>query len=152
MSKEQKTLKSCYILDRLREWFELYGNQNHQRAEEELHLAIDELYEYQQKDRQIADLEAKLAEKEEELKYYETLLKRQCSECKDQDKISFAIEQLEKVKDDLLDISSPYWQYFAKSGDAFMTYEDVEQWTKEFIDNQIKQLKEKNNGTKICQN
>ena len=61
MSKEQKTLKSCYILDRLREWFELYGNQNHQRAEEELHLAIDELYEYQQKDRRIADLEAKLA-------------------------------------------------------------------------------------------
>lgn len=71
MSKEQKTLKSCYILDRLREWFELYGNQNHQRAEEELHLAIDELYEYQQKDRQLADLEAKLAESE-----------KQCRECK----------------------------------------------------------------------
>lgn len=66
MSKEQKTLKSCYILDRLREWFELYGNQNHQRAEEELHLAIDELYEYQQKDQRIADLEAKLADSEEE--------------------------------------------------------------------------------------
>ena len=64
MSKEQKTLKSCYILDRLREWFELYGNQNHQRAEEELHLAIDELYEYQQKDQRIADLEARLAESE----------------------------------------------------------------------------------------
>ena len=66
MSKEQKTLKSCYILDRLREWFELYGNQNHQRAEEELHLAIDELYEYQQKDQRIADLEAKLAESEKQ--------------------------------------------------------------------------------------
>ena len=65
MSKEQKTLKSCYILDRLREWFELYENQNHQRAEEELHLAIDELYEYQQKDQQLADLEAKLAESED---------------------------------------------------------------------------------------
>ena len=84
MSKEQKTLKSCYILDRLREWFELYGNQNHQRAEEELHLAIDELYEYQQKDQRIADLEAKLAEKEkytyygkevgEIEQYYENLL------------------------------------------------------------------------------
>lgn len=70
MSKEQKTLKSCYILDRLREWFELYGNQNHQRAEEELHLAIDELYEYQQKDQQISDLEAKLAEKDEQLEYF----------------------------------------------------------------------------------
>lgn len=64
MSEEQKTLKSCYILDRLREWFELYGNQNHQRAEEELHLAIDELYEYQQKDQQLADLETKLKESE----------------------------------------------------------------------------------------
>ena len=60
MSKEQKTLKSCYILDRLREWFELYGNQNHQRAEEELQLAIDELYEYQQKDQRIAELEEQL--------------------------------------------------------------------------------------------
>ena len=60
MSEEQKTLKSCYILDRLREWFELYGNQNRQRAEEELQLAIDELYEYQQKDQRIAELEEQL--------------------------------------------------------------------------------------------
>lgn len=60
MSKEQKTLKSCYILDRLREWFELYGNQNHQMAEEELQLAIDELYEYQQKDQRIIELEEQL--------------------------------------------------------------------------------------------
>ena len=52
-----------------------------------------------------------------------------------------AIEELEKVKDDLLDISSPYWQYFAKSGNAFMTYEDIEQFTKEFIDNKIKECK-----------
>ena len=51
-----------------------------------------------------------------------------------------AIEVLEKIKDDLLDIGSPYWQYFA-SGNAFMTYEDIEQWTKEFIDNKIKSLK-----------
>ena len=77
-------------------------------------------------DEQIAELKTKLAEK-------------------DQDKISFAIAELEKVKDNLLDISSPYWQYFAKSGDAFMTYEDVEQWTKEFIDNQIEELKKEIN-------
>lgn len=51
------------------------------------------------------------------------------------------IEVLDKVKYDLLDISSPYWQYFAKSGNAFMTYEDIEQWVKEFIDNKIKSLK-----------
>lgn len=51
------------------------------------------------------------------------------------------IEVLDKVKYDLLDISSPYWQYFAKSGNAFMTYEDIEQWVKEFIDNKIKSLR-----------
>lgn len=62
MCKELKTLKSCHILDRLREWFELYGNQNHQRAEEELRLAIDELYDYQQKDQKISNLEEKLSE------------------------------------------------------------------------------------------
>ncbi len=55
-----------------------------------------------------------------------------------------AIEMLEKMKDDLLDFSSPYWQYFAKSGDAFMTYEDIEQCIKEFIDNQIKELEGEN--------
>ena len=109
MSKEQKTLKSCYILDRLREWFELYGNQNHQRAEEELHLAIDELYEYQQKDQRIADLEAKLAEKDEEIAYLTKQVKKfnneaqkyfedaYCNDFHNQDKISFAIDILEEL-------------------------------------------------------
>ena len=109
MSKEQKTLKSCYILDRLREWFELYGNQNHQRAEEELHLAIDELYEYQQKDRRIADLEAKLAEKDEGIAYLTKQVKKfnneaqkyfedaYCNDFHNQDKISFAIDILEEL-------------------------------------------------------
>lgn len=78
MNKEQKTLKSCYILDRLREWFELYGNQFYQRAEEELHLAIDELYEYQQKDQQIADLEAKLAKSEKERELDNSFWKQEC--------------------------------------------------------------------------
>lgn len=112
MSREQKTLKSCYILDRLREWFELYGNQNHQRAEEELHLAIDELYEYQQKDRQITDLETKLSEK-------------------DQDKISFAIEQLEKVKAELVKLGQDYSLNWC----GIKIYN--------FIDDQINELKEK---------
>ena len=166
MSKEQKTLKSCYILDRLREWFELYGNQNHQRAEEELHLAIDELYEYQQKDRQLADLEAKLAEKEKEIEELKAqrhiYLTRSVDECnritmlelelqhKDQDKISFAIAELEKVKD---------WCKGYRTEDEFGVFTinvDDELNTEDnllnFIDNQIKQLKEKNNGTKICQN
>ena len=74
------------------------------------------------KDKQIAELKKQLKASEQ---------------LKDQK----VIEVLDKVKYDLLDISSPYWQYFAKSGNAFMTYEDIEQWVKEFIDNKIKSLK-----------
>ena len=68
--------------------------------------------------RQFADLEAKLAEKERQLKLAEELLIKQEKEYdeqlekqtkiyykhlkeKDQDKISFAIEQLEKVKENI---------------------------------------------------
>lgn len=162
MSKEQKTLKSCYILDRLREWFELYGNQNHQRAEEELHLAIDELYEYQQKDQQITDLEAKLVEKEKEnnelefiieeieqfaweqlnndnfdkYKAYDEmytkikqLTKNSPYEEQHQDKISFAVERLNKVKEKAL--------HFYVNDTPKLTgfYVDVNE-----IDNQINQL------------
>lgn len=149
MNKEQKTLKSCYILDRLREWFELYGNQNRQRAEEELHLAIDELYEYQQKDQQIADLETKLAEKERQLKLAEELLIKQEKEYdeqlekqskihyrhlkeKNQDKISFCIERLEKVKELLLE----------KCGETYSkTYCGIDEDIEEIIGNQINELK-----------
>ena len=137
MSKEQKTLKSCYILDRLREWFELYGNQNHQRAEEELHLAIDELYEYQQKDQRIADLEAKLAEKDEEIAYLTKQVKKfnneaqkyfedaYCNDFHNQDKISFAVEVL-KIAQDYV---QQYVNNFDDMNDCLCA-----------IDNQIKRL------------
>ena len=137
MSKEQKTLKSCYILDRLREWFELYGNQNHQRAEEELHLAIDELYEYQQKDQRIADLEAKLAEKDKEIAYLTKQVKRfnneaqkyfedaYCNDFHNQDKISFAVEVL-KIAQDYV---KQYVNNFDDMNDCLCA-----------IDNQIKRL------------
>lgn len=55
-----KVLKPCHILDRLHDWFDLYKNQNYERAERELKPAIDELYDYQQKDKQIADLKQQL--------------------------------------------------------------------------------------------
>ena len=137
MSKEQKTLKSCYILDRLREWFELYGNQNHQRAEEELHLAIDELYEYQQKDQRIADLEAKLAEKDEGIAYLTKQVKKfnneaqkyfedaYCNDFHNQDKISFAVEAL-KIAQDYV---QQYVNNFDDMNDCLCA-----------IDNQIKRL------------
>nr|DAH47040.1 MAG TPA: hypothetical protein [Inoviridae sp.] len=48
------------------------------------------------------------------------------------------IEELEKLKLSILDFSNGYWHYFNKTGDAYITSEDLESCLKEFIDNQIK--------------
>lgn len=53
-----------------------------------------------------------------------------------------AVEQLEKVKDSVLDFSNGYWRYFAKNGEEYMKYSDLESCLKEYIDDPIKQLKE----------
>lgn len=126
MSKEQKTLKSCYILDRLREWFELYGNQNHQRAKEELNLAIDELYEYQQKDRQLADLEAKLAESE-----------KQCQQCKHLNK---------KIE---LNIKNKLMSELAEKDKTIANIIEDSDKSKEFLKQQLAE-KEKEIRKKVC--
>lgn len=86
---------------------------------------------------EISDLEAKLAEKDKELSEYVKIvddLHKQlsdkcdfCDKTKDQDKISFAIEQLEKVKeynDNLVCDDEDYYNYITA-----------------FIDNQINELK-----------
>lgn len=89
-----------------------------------------------EKDRKINDLQSQLAEKDKEIEDLKAqrhiYLNRSVEECnritdlefelqhKDQDKISFAVEQLIKVKE--------YWS----------NHEDI-YW---YIDNQIKQLKE----------
>ena len=90
------------------------------------------------KDKQIAELKQQLAEKDKELSEYVKIvddLHKQlsdkcdfCDKTKDQDKISFAVEQLEKARkliDELLD----------NCGDK-----QYKVW--EVFDNQIKQLKE----------
>lgn len=107
------------------------------------------------KDRQINDLQTQLAEKEKELtymtkqakkfnneaqKYYEDAY---CNDNHNQDKISFAIEQLEKVKD---------WcenHKFSDEDDYVIAYEPDEEdasdcvdYLKEEINKQIKQLKD----------
>ena len=114
-----------------------------------------------EKDQQIADLEAKLAEKEKEnltlfSMLYETLEKQGCENIvstieqmtnltlekqsnwfkgncvKDQNKISFAVEQLEKAKSFCISAEDNGWCVTHKN------------WLEivEYIDNQIKQLKE----------
>ena len=99
----------------------------------------------------VADLEAKLAEKERQIKLAEELLIKQEKEYdeqlekqakihykhlkeKDQDKISFALEQLEKVKELLL---SKAIQITGTSVDGVRLYS-----INEIFSNQIKQLKE----------
>lgn len=89
-------------------------------------------------DKQIADLEAKLAEKDKEISNLNGLIrerdkqiknlktnKKRVIEHKNKTKISFATEQLEKVKRTFIDVA----------------WKDVD-FAIEIIDNQIKELKE----------
>ena len=86
------------------------------------------------KDRKIADLEAKLAEKEKEIS---EVLAKQSITCLNtiekayQDKISFAVQQLEKAKSFCISAEDNGWCVTHKN------------WLEivEYIDNQIKQLK-----------
>ena len=99
------------------------------------------------KDRKIADLEAKLAEKEKEIS---EVLAKQSITCLNtiekayQDKISFAVKQLEKLKELLnTDFESTIsWIDSYEDGEYLnsMTYNHNN--TIKIIDNQIKQLKE----------
>ena len=81
----------------------------------------------------VADLEAKLAEKDEEAQeiyemYNQERKKNWLYNRKNQDKISFALDQLEKVKENI---------HYLLSFDYNLVFKVNEQ-----IDNQIKQLKE----------
>lgn len=51
------------------------------------------------------------------------------------------VNEFKKLKWSILDASNGYWHYFNKTGDAYMTSGDLESCLKEFIDNQIKELK-----------
>ena len=98
--------------------------------------------------KQISDLEAKLAEKEKELAEYADInntlnsgLQEKCILCEEehnQDKISFAVEQLEKVKNGLMRYAGAICNEDAsiKSYSYVIRDEDFEK----HIDNQIKRL------------
>lgn len=97
----------------------------------------------------IADLEAKLAEKEEEIEELKLKLDIRAISLQNfniermqanQDKISFCIEQLEKVKEKILSYENVYYQ-FLESG-AKVPVVCLENFrVKQTIDNQIKSLK-----------
>ena len=94
------------------------------------------------KDKQIAELQKQLAEKDKELSEYVKIvddLHKQlsdkcefCDKTKDQDKISFAIEQLEKVKGLIANHTQELWT---------CENDDIDLVLYEEIDNQIKELK-----------
>ena len=94
------------------------------------------------KDKQIAELKQQLAEKDKELSEYVKIvddLHKQlsdkcdfCDKTKDQDKILFAIEQLEKVKGLIANHTQELWT---------CENDDIDVVLYEEIDNQIKSLK-----------
>ena len=113
--------------------------------EEETHIVgnvAEYVYDLEQK---ISDLEAKLAEKEKENELMAKTLRMTKFVEKEinQDKISFAVEQLEKVKE-LCREKFNWWENSEWEGDIYdksdvsNAYFDIEA----NIDNQIKQLKE----------
>lgn len=90
-------------------------------------------------EKEFADLEAKLEEKEKEKDYYQDLYFKIVEQFQqrvkyfseqDQDKISFAIAELEKVKEHFINIKTPTLGVIRRA-EMIM-----------YIDNQIKQLKE----------
>ena len=71
-------------------------------------------------------------------KYFEDAY---CNDFQTKTKTDFAIEQLEKLKYNLLDISNGWWLCF-KDGTQYMTHRELEGCLREAIDNQIKELNE----------
>ena len=111
--------------------------------------------------RKIADLEAKLKEKDKEIedirnthiyrfylnedKVQDVYMTDVMLKVFNQDKISFAIEQLEKAKEKILSYEEIYYQ-FLESGTKVPVVCLENFRVKQVIDNQINQLKEKDNG------
>lgn len=100
---------------------------------------------------QIADLQSQLAEKEKQLENAQNLkaievadeLSLKLIKIHNQDKISFTVEQLEKVKEKILSYENVYYR-FLESG-AKVPVVCLENFrVKQTIDNQIKELKGEN--------
>ena len=87
------------------------------------------------------EIKQQLAEKEKEIKYLTKQAKKlnneaqkyfedaYCNDFHNQDKIDFAVAELEKVKEKVIcgvmDIGNPFWSYFRKDGGQYMTSEDL---------------------------
>ena len=62
-----------------------------------------------------------------------------------QDKISFAVEQFEKLKEKVIcgvmDISNDFWDYFVRDGSSYMTSENLYDALEQEFAFQIQELK-----------
>ena len=126
----------------------LVENANDRKTMQEFKIGEDE-YDLTDEDArnslcwEVEELKQQLAEKEEELKYYETLLKRQCNECKDQYKISFCIEKLEKVKELMRNIDMPNKPELYNNDMFGAGFDSHYIRVEKLIENQINELKGK---------
>ena len=126
----------------------LVENANDRKTMQEFKIGKDE-YDLTDEDArnslcwEVEELKQQLAEKEEELKYYETLLKRQCNECKDQYKISFCIEKLEKVKELMRNIDMPNKPELYNNDMFGAGFDSHYIRVEKLIENQINELKGK---------
>ena len=98
------------------------------------------------KDKLIATLTLQLQDKEKEISVLKSqLCLSTISQGIDQDKISFALEQLEKVKEKVicgvLDTSNGFWDFTLKNGDAYILDDALLDLLEQEFDNQIEELK-----------
>lgn len=139
--------RECGIL-RTRQQVNLYAEKNRQIADLEIKLAQSKMNESFEKEKKenalkfVEELKQQLAEKEKEIEGLELRLKIRAISLQNinneriqanQDKISFAVGQLEKVKELLLE----------KCGETLSkSYCGIDEDIEEVFDNQIKQLKD----------
>lgn len=92
----------------------------------------------------IQQLKQLLAEKNEELEKQKKYKDQWFEEFKlaVEKQNSVAIQQLERVKDNILDIGNGYWRYFMKNGKQYMTSDDLESCLNETIDQIIAEIKQ----------
>lgn len=96
------------------------------------------------KDILVEKMQNELAKKNEQLERYKTWYIELAEDSKNKynEMYEFCIEQLNQVKDDILDYTNVYWRTFSKTQDNYMLYDDLEDCLKEFIGKRIEKLRE----------
>jgi hypothetical protein len=131
--------ENCFDLQqRLADKEEQCRECKHLNKKIELNIKNKLLIENEQFKQQLAEKEMRIKKLNlEAQRYYEDAY---CNNFQIKTKTDFAIEQLEKTKYNLLDVSNGWWLCF-KDGTQYMTHRELEGCVKEVIDNQIKEFR-----------